>query len=388
MKNFVISFFVLLLSTNLAVAEEGVTDTEIHIAQFGSLTGPAKLWGGAVHGSRLVFRMVNEAGGIYGRKIVYHPIDDSYNPAKTKSSVKRMQEKEHIFAWVGGVGTTTSWTVKKYLTNRNIPWVGPVSGSDIWVNPPSRNIFALYPHYTLEARELSSYAVDKLKKERIAIVYLNDDYGKSGFKGAVEGLAKYNQKLVKAIPVQRNTSDMRTIAIQLRQAKADAVLLWGIPFQSLRIIMLSKEINYEPQWMAGSSFADTAILYRLSKGLIEGIIVSNYATFKNKALIEKYKEAHARLEDKDVEWSIYYHAGIMFAEVLVEGMKRCGQNLTRENLIKAMESIRNFEGMGYQVNFKSYNSDDPSCRQGINSIYLQQCMKGGKPKILTGWLSK
>jgi branched-chain amino acid transport system substrate-binding protein len=392
LKKSLIPIFLLLLIAfpfiSQAFAEEGVTDTEIHIAQFGPLTGPGKLWGSTVYGSRLAFRMANEAGGIHGRKIVYHFIDDSYNPAKTKSAVKKMQEKEHIFAWVGGVGTSTGRTVKKYFTKRNIPWIGPLSGSDIWITPPSRNIFALYPNYTIEARELCSYAVNKLKKERVAIVYLNDEYGQSGFKGAKEGLAKYNRQLVTAIPVQRNTSDMRSIAVQLRKAKADTVLLWAIPFQSLRLIMVSKQMKYEPQWMASSTFADTGVMYRLSKGLIEGMIISNWVPFENKALLEKYKEAHTRLGEKDVEWNIFYHAGILFGDLMVEGLKRCGPDLTREKLIETMENMQNFNGIGFTVNYKPFNPNDPSCRQGMNSIYLDQCMKGGESKRLTGWISK
>ncbi len=384
--------FVLLLTslpyTNTAVAEEGVTDTEIHIAQFGPLSGPAKLWGNCLHGAGLAFKLVNEEGGIHGRKIVYHPVDDSYNPAKTKSVVKRMQEKEHIFAWVGGVGTSPGRAVKKYITRRNIPWVGPFSGSDFFVTPPSRNIFALYPHNTHMASTLSSYAINKLKKERVAVIYLNDDYGKSGLKGAKTGLAKDNKTLVAAIPVTRNTSDMKSIVYQLRKTKADTVQLWTIPFQALRIIMVSKQMKYNPQWMGSNAFCDSGVMYKLSRGIIEGLIISNVLPFEDPALIEKYKDAHKRLNGKDVEWSATYHAGICMAEVLMEGLKRCGPDLTRENLIKALEGIQNFNDLGFPISFKPFDPEDPSSRQGMNSIYLQQCLKGGQTKILTGWISK
>ncbi len=392
LKKSLILLFVLLLaallSTNQTIAEEGITDTEIHIAQFGPLSGPAKLWANPLYGTELVINMVNEEGGIHGRKIVYHPLDDSFNPAKTKSAVKKMQEKEHIFAWVGGIGTSTGRAVRKYLTKRNIPWIGPFSGSETWVTPPSRNIFALYPHYTLEANLLCRHAVNKMKKERVAIVYLNDDFGKSGLKGAIEGLAEYNQKLVKAIPIDRNTSDMKSIALQLRQAKADTVLLWIIPFHSMRIIMVSKKMKFSPQWMAGSMLSDFDNMYMLSKGLLEDMITANYARLDNQPLIEKYKKAHARLGKKDLKWGTFYHSGIFFGEVLVEGLRRCGPNLTRENLIKAIEGIRGFEGMGSKVNFKPFNPKDPSSRQGLNTVYLQQCMKGGKSKVISDWLTK
>ncbi len=107
-------------------AEEGVTDTEIHIGTFGPLSGPAKLWGDTLYGSDLLFKMVNAEGGIHGRKVVFHMIDDSYNPAKAKAGVKRLHESVGIFAWVGSPGTASSMAVKDYLVKRNVPWVGPV----------------------------------------------------------------------------------------------------------------------------------------------------------------------------------------------------------------------------------------------------------------------
>ncbi len=384
----IVLLFIVFPFISQAVAEEGVTDTEIHIGQFGPLTGPAKLWGDLLHGAGLTFKIVNEAGGIHGRKIVYHTIDDSYNPAKTKSMVKRMQEKEHIFAWVGGVGTSTGLAVKRYITKRNIPWIYPMSGSEIWSNPPTRNIFACYPHFDLETRELSTYAVTKLKKERVAIVYLNDEYGKSGLKGAIEGLAKHNQTLVKAIPIQRSTSDMKSIVLQLRKAKADTVLLWAVPFQSLRIIMVSKDMKFKPQWMSGTPFAAFGRIYKLSRGLIEGLITTNFEPFEDITATEKYKVVSARLEDKKIVWNTSYYLGIIAAQMLVEGLKSCGPDLTREKLIKTMENMKNFKGLGTPVSFKPFNPEDPSCRQGMNSIWLQQCMKGGESKRLSGWLTK
>ena len=90
-----------------AVAEEGVTDTEIHIGQWGPQTGPAAAWGSVARGTDAYFKMISEKGGIHGRKLVHHMFDDAYNPAKTKAGVKELQEGIGMFAWVSGVGTAT-----------------------------------------------------------------------------------------------------------------------------------------------------------------------------------------------------------------------------------------------------------------------------------------
>ena len=101
-----------------AVAEEGVTDTEIHIGQWGPQTGPAAAWGSVARGTDAYFKMINDEGGINGRKLVLHMFDDGYNPAKTKAGVKELQEGTGMFAWVSGVGTATGLAVKDYLMEK------------------------------------------------------------------------------------------------------------------------------------------------------------------------------------------------------------------------------------------------------------------------------
>ncbi|MFZ5570533.1 MAG: ABC transporter substrate-binding protein [Thermodesulfobacteriota bacterium] len=368
-------------------AEEGVTDTEIHIGQFGPLSGPAKLWADCVYGADIVFKMVNKAGGIHGRKIVYHPLDDSYNPAKTKAGVKQLQETVGIFAWVGGVGTATGMAVKDYLINRNVPWVGPLSGSEVWVTPPVKTIFALYPHYTFSAKVLCRHAVKVLGKKRIAIVYLNDPFGQNGLDGARKALAEYGLELTAAVPVDRNETNMNPATLELRKAEPEVVILWMDPFKSLRLLTLAKQMGLAPQWMSGSMFGDFPQMHKLSKGLIEGMITDNYVQYENKAAIEKYKNALAEFGDKQATWGVSLIAGIGYAEVLVEGLNRTGPDLTREKFIAALESIQNLTGIAASVSYKPFNPGDPSCRYGIKEVYLQQCLPGGETKVITGWLS-
>ncbi|RLC20411.1 MAG: ABC transporter substrate-binding protein, partial [Deltaproteobacteria bacterium] len=143
---FVSLAFLLSLAPNL-FAEEGVTDTEIHIGSWGPQTGPGAAWGAVPRGTGAYFQWINDNGGIHGRKIVYHMFDDGYNPAKTKAGVKELQEGTGMFAWVGGVGTSPGLAVRDYLAKKNVPWVGPSAGSLHWVEPPQKNLFAVYPLY-------------------------------------------------------------------------------------------------------------------------------------------------------------------------------------------------------------------------------------------------
>ena len=190
-----------------APAEEGVTDTEIHIGQWGPQTGPAAAWGSVARGTDAYFKMINAEGGIHGRKIIHHMFDDGYNPAKTKAGVKELQEGTGMFAWVSGVGTAPGLAVKDYLMKRHIPWVGPSSGSLHWVTPPEKYLFTVYPMYATEAQILCRYAVEKLGKKKFAIIYQNDDYGKNGVLGAKKELAKHGMKLVAEVAVEVKEGD-------------------------------------------------------------------------------------------------------------------------------------------------------------------------------------
>lgn len=397
-------------------AEEGVTNRKIHIGSFGPLTGPAALWGDVLRGADFLFRMINDEGGIHGRRIVYHYFDDGYNPARTQAGVKKLQENVGIFAWQGGVGSETGLSIVDYLTNRRIPWVGPLAGTDQWVNPPRKNVFALYPHYQLEAKVLCRYAVETLQKKRIAVVYQNDTYGKNGLKGGAEEMAMRNMDLVAAIPVERTQLDMDEVAYQLSNTHADAVLLWLTPVGALRVLSTCKTMDNPPQWMGSSSLSDFSVMYKVSKGLLKGMITANFADLSNTPLLQKYKKAYDKynkpkkeigVDDllliqlrkykkvntyaemkSGIKWGMFFHAGIGFAEPLIEGLKRSGRNLTRERLIEAMESLRDFRGVGAPINFQSFDPGNPGCRQGMNKVYLIQCLEGGKSRRLTDWMGE
>lgn len=371
------------------MAEEGVTDTEIHIGQWGPQTGPAAPWGAVARGTGVYFDMINAQGGIHGRKLVYHMFDDGYNPAKTKAGVKELQEGTGMFAWAAGVGTAPGLAVKDYLMERNIPWVGPSAGSMHWINPPQKSLFAVYPLYYMEAKALCRYGIDQLGKKRIAIIYQNDDYGKNGVKGAEDELATRNMKIVAKIPVELKDTDMRPHVMKLRQSKADIVLLWVSPVHAVRIVGTSAAMKFAPQWMSTSTCSDFPLMYKISKGLWKGVIAATFAETPDSdhPLMKKYKKAFDEFAAKSERWGIFFYAGITFVEPMIEALNRCGRDLTRERFVKEMEGLRNFQGISGKISYKPFDPNDPSCRQGQNQTFLVECMEGAKYKKLTNWMS-
>jgi ABC-type branched-subunit amino acid transport system substrate-binding protein len=371
----------------LMAAEEGVTDREIHIGQWGPQTGPAAPWGAVARGTGVLFDMINEEGGIHGRKIKYHMFDDAYNPAKTKAGVKELQENVGIFAWACGVGTAPGLAVKDYLMERRIPWVGPAAGSLHWISPPQKYLFAVYPLYYSEAKALSKYAVETLGKKRIAIAYQNDDYGKNGVSGVETELAKHGLKIATKVPVELTDTDMKPHIMQLRKSKADAVLLWVSPVHAVRILGTGRAMKFNPQWMSTSTCSDYPLMYKISKGLWEGVITTSFGLLPDskEPLMLKYKKGFEKYAAKGERWGFFFYAGIGFVEPMVEGLKRTGRNLTRERFVRAMEDINNFKGIFGRIDFSSFDTGDLYCRQGQKEVFIIQCLKGGGYQRLTGW---
>ena len=372
-----------------AMAEEGVTDTEIHLGQWGPQTGPAAPWGAVARGTGVYFDMINAEGGIHGRKLVYHMFDDGYNPAKTKAGVKELQEGTGMFAWACGVGTSPGLAVKDYLMDRKIPWVGPAAGSMHWITPPQKYLFGVYPLYYMEAKALCRYAIDQLGKKRVAIIYQNDDYGKNGVKGAEDELATRRMKLVAKISVELKDTDMRPHVMKLRQSKADMVLLWTGPVHAVRIVGTAAAMKFAPQWMSTSTCSDLPLMYKFSKGLWKGVITTAFSEMPDSdlPLMIKYKKAFDEYAAKGERWGVFFYAGFVFVEPMVEALNRCGRDLTRERFVKEMEGLKNFQGTSGKISYKPFDLNDPSCRQGQNQTYLIQCLEGAKAKKLTNWMS-
>lgn len=370
-----------------AWAEEGVTDTTIHIGQWGPQTGPAAPWGAVARGTGVYFQLINEEGGINGRKIEYHMFDDGYNPAKTKAGVKELQEGVGIFGWASGVGTACGLAVKDYLAERKVPWVGPAAGSLNWITPPQKYLFAVYPLYYSEAKALSGYAVTKMGKKRVAIAYQNDDYGKNGVAGAEKELSKHGMKLVAQIPVEQADTDMKPHVMQFKKVDADMVLLWVTPVHAVRIVGTARAMQFNPQWMSTSTCSDFPLMMNISKGLWKDVIVTNFSDLPDSKapLMQKYKKAYEKYAAKDERWGVFFYAGIGFVEPMVEGLKRSGKDLTRERFVQAMEGIKDFKGIFGRISYDKYEPNDLFCRQGQKEVFLTQCMDQGQAKQLTGW---
>ena len=363
----------------------GVTKDTIKIGQWGPQTGPAALWGAVARGSGLFFKMINDEGGINGRKVEYFMRDDGYQPNRTKAIVKELVEKEGVWGFVGGLGTSPGMAVMPYLVEKNIPWVSPTSGSSHWCYPPKKNIWGTYPIYPVDAILLVRYAVDTLKKSKIGFIYQNDDYGKGGLGGAEKELRDHGMKLAATVSTEITDTDLSTQVLKLKEAGCDVVIMWLLPKQAAITLGTAAKMGFRPQFMTSSTLADSALMYKISKGLWKGVIFSTYGElpFSNHPLMVKYREVWKKYAPQE-RWGPFFSVGFYYAEPLVEGLKRCGDDLSYDNFVKAMESIKDWKGgTGAPLTF------GPNQRQGSNSLFMVVCdpKAPGMARRLTDWMT-
>jgi len=360
----------------------GVTDTEILVGQWGPQTGPAAPWGAVARGTDLLFKIINEEGGIHGRKFKYFLRDDSYQPAKTKAIAKDFVEQIGVFAVVGGIGVATGMTARDYLMENKVPWYAPITGVYEWIHPIQKYLFAMYPLYDDEAFNLTGYLHEKLGYKKIAMFYQNDDYGKAGVQGVERYLLRKKISLVAKVSAEMTDRDLSTHALKLKNSGAEAVIMWTMPTHAALILAESAKIGFKPQWATSNTLSDAPMMLQITKGLWAGMINSFVLEVpdSNHPLMVKYRAAHKRLAPQE-RWGVFYYAGIAFAEPFVEGVRRAGRDLTADNWVKAMETLKDWKGISGPITYTN-----PMDRQGGKYVFYGKVRPDGSSERITDWI--
>ena len=363
-----------------AATPAGFDDNEIRIGQWGPQTGPAAPWGSVARGSKLLFDIVNEEGGIHGRKIKYFIRDDMYNPAQTAAVVKELVERQGVFAFVGGVSAAGGLAVKDYLAQNKVIWVGPATSVKEYVFPVQPYLFSVYPLYEDEASVLTKYIVETLKLKKIGILYQNDAFGKNGFDGCKQRLATYNMSLVAEIPVEPTEKDLASQILRLKNSGAEAVLMYVNPTTAVITLKTAANVGFKPQWVSSNTLSDYPLMHKISGGLWEGVITGGFGEIPDSKnpLMVKYKEAAKRLSPEE-RWGTFYYAGILFADPIVEALKKAGRNLSTEALLKALNAIKDYQTIGPKITWTEKQ------HQGTDSLMIQKCGPNASYIELQGW---
>ena len=355
----------------------GVTDTEIVIGSWGPQDGPAGAYGVIDRTIAGYFNKVNADGGINGRTIRFVYENDSYQPAKTVAAVKKLVEEDQVFALVGGLGTPHNMAVMEYLVENNVPHIAPATGSTLMAKPAKPNVFALQTNYNTEATLLTRYGLDSLGAQKLAVFYQNDAFGKEGLDAVNAELKARGLPEATGVSYEASDTNFSAQALKLQTSGADTVMIWAVPKPAGSIIAEMDKIGFKPKLLATSVINDPA-LFQLAGPGIEGLVLGswlpNFNDMSDPKIVAYHEFMKEYLPDEPVGG--FSLAGMAYAQVLEEGLRRAGKDLTREGLIEALAGMQDYtESVVPSI---SYGPDD---REGASALYFMQAKGGTFEKI-------
>ncbi|HCI29124.1 MAG TPA: ABC transporter substrate-binding protein [Fervidobacterium sp.] len=365
-----VSILVLLVLAVSIFAEVGVYSNKVVIGSFQAMSGPYAVIGQEMtKGMKAYFNWINKRGGVYGRKIELIVADDQLNPAKTVVEVKRLVEQDKVFALVGGLGTYGCLAVMDYVEQNKVPFVYQGSGASQLVLPPKKYIFAVQPDYTLEGALIAKYVAEIAKFKNPAIVYMNNDVGLEGYAAFKQELAKY--KMTPSVEISYNPADTdySGLVIRLVDKNPDVVVVYGLLTDTVRWVKTIKDYGLNSKIITTYANADPSFMTLAGK-YAEGVIFTGWvplATPDRPEFVRDYQRAVSIYQEtyaKEIP-SSYAVAGFIAAEVFTEGLVRAGKNLTREGLVKALESFNNWNGI-----LSKDITWGPNLRRGKSSLYF------------------
>ena len=355
-------------------AESGVTDSEIRIGQFAAQTGPAAELGKRMQlGIQAYFTAVNASGGINGRKLTLVSRDDGYEPEKAAAAVKALIEEDKVFALVGSVGTPTTLAAVPAINAAGIPLIGPFTGAQALREPFNRNIFHVRASYFDETERIVQH-LTIIGVKKIAVFYQNDSYGKAGLEGVTRALTKRDLKPTAAVTVERNSVDVATALAEILKTNPEVVIQISAYKSCAALIKQSRAKSYAGQFFNVSFVGSKALAEELGDASSAGVSISQVVPFPytpSSAVVREYQQRMTEAGNKDFDFSSM--EGFLAAKVLTEGLRRAGgKNLSREGLITALESLRDYDLGGFRLTYSAKS------HEGSRYTDLTTIGRGGK----------
>jgi branched-chain amino acid transport system substrate-binding protein len=330
----------------------GVTDKEIKIGNINPYSGPASAYGAIGKAIGAYFAMVNAEGGINGRKINYISLDDGYSPPKTVERARQLVEQEKVLLIFQSLGTPTNTAIHQYMNDKKVPQLFVATGATKW-NDPKHFPWTMgwQPSYQAEARIYAKYILQNIKDAKIAVLFQNDDYGKDYLQGLKDGLGAQYGKLVvaeKSYETSDPTVDSQVVA--LKNSGANVFINITTPKFASQAIRKVYDIGWKPvHFLNNVSQSIGSVLKPAGLEKAVGIISSYYlkeASDPQWASTKEVKDWLAWMKkynssaDPNNSFNVY---GYTVAQTLVQVLKQCGDNLTRENVMKQAASLKNLE---------------------------------------------
>ena len=327
----------------------GITATEIKIGQSMPYSGPASAYGVIGKSEVAFFKMINDKGGINGRKVNLISLDDGYNPAKAVEQTHKLVENEGVAFVFNSVGTANNIAVQKYLNEKKVPQVFVATGADRWGDPEHFPwTIGWQPSYRTEAQIYSKYLMKEKPAAKMCVLFQNDDFGKDYLKGLQEGLGdKYEKVVIKTASYEATDPTIDSQIVTLQGAGCDTLLVAATPKFGAQAIRKVSDLGWKPLFfMSNVSVSLTSVLKPAGLDKSTGILTGAYAkdpsdpAMASDAGMNEYRAWAGKylpdVDPNDVNAVYAFAVGTTLTQVLTA----CGTDLSRANVMKQAASLK------------------------------------------------
>ena len=331
--------------------DEGANDKEIKIGHTCPYSGPASAYGVIGKTIEAYWKSVNEAGGINGRMVRFLTRDDGYNPAKTVEMIRELVEQEKVLCTFNTLGTPTNTAIHKYMNQKKVPQLFVATGASKWGKPKEFPwTMGFQPDYHTEGVVYAKHILANVKDAKIGVLMQNDDYGKDYWDGFKEGLGKESGKVVKHVTFEVTDPTVDSQIIQLKDSGANVFFNIATPKAAAQAIRKAADIGWKPvQYLNNVSASVGSVMKPAGLDNSQGIITAQYLkdpTDKQWENAEDFKAWIAWM-DKWMPGSNKADANHVFgfavASLMHETLRKCGDDLTRENVMRQAANFQKFK---------------------------------------------
>jgi len=342
------------LTSGAALAQKkydtGATDTEIKIGNIMPYSGPASAYGIIGKTEEAYFKMINDKGGINGRKIVYVTYDDGYSPPKAVEQVRKLVESDEVLAVFNPLGTPSNTAIQKYLNAKKIPQLFVATGATKWNDPKNFPwTMGWQPSYQSEAQIYAKWLMKEKPDAKVAILYQNDDFGKDYLKGTKDGFGAKASSIILEESYEVSEPSIDGHIVKIKAANPDVLLIYTTPKFGAQTIKKTAELGWKPlQIITNVSASVGSVMKPAGFEAAQGVLSAAYAKdgadprWADDAGMKKWAEFLDKYMpgvDK-TDSSVVYGYGA--AQTLVKALEQCGDDLTRANLMKQAASLKDF----------------------------------------------
>ena len=328
----------------------GVTDSEIKIGNTGPYSGPASSYSAVPKSLAAYFKMVNDQGGVNGRKINFISYDDGYTPPKTVEMVRKLVEQDNVLCTVGTLGTPTNSAIWHYMNQKKVPQLFVATGATKWDDPKGHPwTIGWQPNYQSEGRIYAAFILKEKPDGKIGVLYQNDDFGKDYLKGVKDGLGDKKSMIIVEATYETTDPTVDSQVVDMKSKGVDVFVNTAIPKFAAQAIRKAAELQWKPLHVLssiGNSVGATLkpAGFDASKDLVSDFYVKDPTDPKWKddegykwwvGFMDKYQPDADKSDSGNV-------VGPCFGATMVQVLKQCGDDLTRENIMKQVAALHDF----------------------------------------------